>query len=110
MPYDPSTAAGKVRLLISDVDDAAPVFTDAEITAFLDIHPDVMLAGALALETIAANETLLAKHIRSRGLELDGPAVGRELRQQARQWRAAALDADSDASFMVARPFDGYDL
>jgi predicted homoserine dehydrogenase-like protein len=108
--YDPSTDAGKVRLLISDVDDASPVFTDDEIAAFLTIHGDVMLAAALALETVAANETLLLKYIRSRGLELDGTAVGRELRQQARQWRDTAGTADGDVTFMVAAQPDGWDI
>lgn len=109
MPYDPTTDAGKVRLLISDVDDAAPVFTDGEIAAFLDLGGDsVLRAAALAAETIAGNETLLLKYIRSRGLELDGPAVGRELRQLAKQWRETSTADAGDDTFYIATVNDGW--
>jgi hypothetical protein len=33
--YDPTTDAGKVRLLISDTDVTTPIFTDVEIATFL---------------------------------------------------------------------------
>lgn len=108
MAYDPTTEAGRVRLLISDVDDASPVFTDDEIAAFLDLAgSSVLRAAALAAEAIAGNETLLLKHIRSRGLELDGPAVGRELRQLAKQWREAAAEDAGDDTFYIASVDDG---
>lgn len=108
MPYDPSTSAGRVRLLISDVDDAQ-VFTDEEIAAFLDLGGDqVLRAAAFAAETLAGNETLLLKYIRSRGLELDGPAVGRELRQLAKQWREASTEDAGDDTFYIASVDDGW--
>lgn len=112
MAYDLATDAGKVRLLISDVDNAAPVFTDEEIVTFLGLAGAVLLAAALALETVAANEALILKYVRSRGLDLDGPAVARELRQQAKQWReaAAAADLDGEDTFVIAHTADGYDF
>lgn len=108
--YDLTTDAGKVRLLISDVDDANPVFADDEINTFLGLAGGVMLAAAVALETIAVNEALLLKYVRSRGLDLDGPAVARELRQQAKQWREHADDGDVEESFLIATSVDGYDF
>lgn len=111
--YDLTTDAGKVRLLISDVDEDNHVFDDAEIDVFLDLTGDVvLLAAALALETVAANEVLILKYVRSRGLDLDGPSVGRELRQQAKQWRdqaAADAEADDEYTFDIVRPAAGHD-
>lgn len=116
MAYDPTTDAGTVRLLINDIvtdGDAATetqVFTDAEITRFLTLEgQDTYRAAAMALSTIAGNETLRMKYIRSRGLELDGPAVGRELRMQARDLRDQAAERDDEGTFMIASNVDGYD-
>lgn len=110
MAYDFTTSAGRVRLLISDVDDTDPLFSADEIDAFLALADGVLRAAALALETIAANETLLLKYARSRGLELNGPAVGRELRMQAKQWRDTAAEGDGEDTFLVAHAVDGYDF
>lgn len=108
--YDPGTDLGTVRLLISDVDETSAVFDDAEVTRFLTLEgSDPYRAAAAALLTIAGNETLRLKYIRSKGLELDGPAVGRELRQQARELRDQAADLDDEGTFMVASNVDGYD-
>ena len=51
-----STDLSKVRLLATDVDAANPIFTDAEITAFMSIEAsNIKRSAALALETIARN-------------------------------------------------------
>ena len=112
MAYDPSTPAGRVRLLISDVDDNNQVFVDEEIDAFLDMAgSNVRLAAADALDVIAGNETLRLKYVRSRGLELDGPAVGRELRLQAKQHREVAMEQGAaDDVLIIVDNADGYDL
>ena len=104
--YDPTTAAGQVRLLISDVDTAidAALFSDAEIDTFLTLESNVFYAASRALSTVAGNEVMRLKHIRSHGLELDGPAVGRELRMQAAALRDRGdqFEADGDAGFLIA--------
>lgn len=108
--YDPTTDLGTVRLLISDVDETSAIFTDAEITRFLTLEgDDTYRAAAAALLTVAGNETLRLKYIRSKGLELDGPAVGRELRQQARELREQASERDGADAFLIASNGDGYD-
>lgn len=86
--YDVSTDRGKVRLLITDVQEANPLFQDAEIDAFLTLNTSVRMAAAAALEVIAASEVLVLKKIVNLDLETDGPAVARELRELAKQLRA----------------------
>lgn len=111
MAYDPTTAVGTVRLLISDVDESAELFTDVEITRFLTISGDDQFrAAALALDTIAANEALVAKRIETHGLTLDGPAVAKELRAQATSLREQALVDDDEGDFLIATNPDGYDF
>lgn len=83
-----------LRLLISDVNDGDDqVFSDPDLVRFLSLTRGVKRAAALALTTIAANETLLLKHVTSRGITLDGPAVGKALRELAMSLRA---EADTD--------------
>lgn len=104
MSYDPTQPAGLVRLLISDIDDAAPLFEDDEITAFLTLeHGVVKLAAATALDTMASNEVMTAKVIKTLDLQTDGAKVSTELRA-----RAADLRADVDASddFAIAEFVD----
>jgi hypothetical protein len=107
--YDLDTSRGRVRLLISDVDedtDANQVFTDDEIDAFLDLEGDnVRLAAALALETIARNEVMVSKVMRVLDLQTDGASVARELRFQAKELRdqaAELVDADAGLGFDTA--------
>lgn len=98
---DPATDIGQVRLLITDVDEAAPLFTDAQLAAFLTMEGSAKLAAATALETIARSEVLISKKIStSDGLSTDGPAVAKELRESARQLREqAAGEADAADGF-----------
>ena len=79
----------KVRLLITDTDREHEIFTNVEIDTFLEIEGSVVkLAAALALETIANNETLTLKRITLLDLTTDGPAVAAELKKTAALWRA----------------------
>lgn len=100
--YNPAADAGRVRLLIDDAS-AEPVFTDAEIQAFLDMaNGNVLRAAARALLMIAGSEARLGKKIRTQDLSTDGPAVAAELRALAKQLRAEADEeeaASGDASF-----------
>lgn len=92
---DPTTAIGMVRLLCTDLDEVAPLFTDAQITAFLTLESsNVRLAAAQALDTIASSEALVGKKIRTQDLQTDGPAVAAELRERAAALRKQADDID----------------
>lgn len=98
--YDPTTDRGRVRLRISDVDAANPVFTDEEVDAFLAAEPDDWrLAAALALETIATNEALVLKIIRTLDLQTDGARLADSLAKQAEALRS---QVDDDGSFTIA--------
>ncbi len=93
MAVDVTTPLGRVRLLINDTADA-PVFSDAEIAAFLEIEGDnVKLAAAQALDTIADDEALTSKVIRSQDLSIDGAAVARGLRERAATLRSEGNSA-----------------
>lgn len=106
--YDLETAIGQVRLLISDTDLNAVVFADAEIDGFLVLEDEnVRLAAAQALDTIASNEALVSKKIRTQNLQTDGPAVAKELRERAASLRAqndqaVAAGEESEDEFAVA--------
>jgi hypothetical protein len=96
VPIDLETSVGQVRLLIADTTEGSFTFTDVEIQAFLNLEGGVVkAAAALALETLASNEALVSKKIRTQDLQTDGPAVAKELRE-----RAVALrdQADREAS------------
>lgn len=88
--YDPSTPAGRVRLLCTDTDSTRPIFEDAEIAAFIALEGDTFNAAALALETIAVNEALVQKRIKLLDLSTDGPAVAASLLTRAKELRARA--------------------
>jgi hypothetical protein len=107
---DPTTPIGLVRLLATDVDEDAPLFTDAQITAFLTLEAqDTRLAAAQALDTIASSEVLVSKKIRTQDLATDGPAVAAELRARAAELRRQSDTGqgatDDDADFAIV-PFD----
>lgn len=104
--YDVSTDRGKVRLLCTDTLESNAIFQDAEIDAFLTMNTSVRLAAAAALEVIASNEVLVLKKIINLDLETDGPAVARELREQAKQLRAqeSAIGA-FDIAEQIVDPF-----
>lgn len=100
MPYDPTTPAGRVRLLISDTADE-PIFEDEEIDAFLDLTgSSVYRAAATALRAIAGNEAQVLKRIRLLDLDTDGAVVSEALRKLAADYDAEA--ARGDSGFEVA--------
>ena len=99
MPINPTTDDGQVRLLANDVADAPDqVFTDAEIQAFLTLEGgNIKRAAAQAIDTIADNEALISKVIRSQDLQTDGAKVAESLRKRAAALRAQADEADDNA-------------
>lgn len=108
MAYDPTTDAGYVRFLISDVDDSDPLFSDAEITALITREGSVKLAAAQALDTMASNEAMVSKVIRTQDVGTDGTKVSAELRARAKDLRDQALIEDDSASAFEVAPFQPY--
>lgn len=107
--YDPSTPAGKVRMLARDTVEAAALFTDDEITAFLDLqNQDVKLAAADALDAVADNQVLLLKKVKLGDIGTDGPAVAEALRDSANRLRKQVYGED-DAGFEIAELNTGFE-
>lgn len=101
--YDPSTAAGRVRLLATDTDSTNAIFSDDEIAAFLAMENDsVKRAAATALDQIASSEALIQKRIKLLDLQTDGPAVAKALREHAAVLRAQADDEETTGAFDYA--------
>lgn len=104
MAIDYTTAAGRVRLLLNDVDETALVFTNDEIAAFLALEGEnVKRAAAQAIDTNADNEALASKVLRSQDVQTDGAKVADALRKRAAALRAQAdrEDADGDDGAVV---------
>ncbi|MFZ1361344.1 MAG: hypothetical protein WAS05_00205 [Candidatus Nanopelagicales bacterium] len=92
----------KVRLLIPDLDPDDLVFTNEQITEFLDMEGTVKRAAAQALDTIASNEAMVSKQIRTNNLQTNGPAVAAELRSRARALRGQdATEQAGEAEFGI---------
>lgn len=91
MPFtaDVSTPVGQVRLLITDMDPARPIFADdSAIQTFLTMNDmDVRLAAAQALDVMATNEAMTLKVITNMDLSTDGASVARAIREHARVLR-----------------------
>lgn len=109
MAYDVTTPIGQVRLLVNDTT-ADPVFADTDVAAFLAMEDGhVKRAAAQALDTIADDEALTSKAIRTQDLATDGPKVADSLRKRATALRAQAdqTDADADEGFFSIVPMTG---
>jgi hypothetical protein len=95
---DPTTTIGRVRLLIPDRDLDGLLFSDADITAFLALEASsIKRAAALALETIASNEAMVGKVIKTQDLSTDGAKTAAELRARAAELRRQVDEDDPDA-------------
>ena len=94
---DPATGIGLVRLLIPDRDLDNLLFTDADITALLALEDAVAKrAAAAGLESIAANEALVGKVIKSQDLSTDGARTAEALMKRAAELRRQADEDDPD--------------
>lgn len=92
---DPTTDLGMMRLLCTDLDEVAPLFTDVQLQALLDLEAgNIRLAAAQALDTIASSEVLISKKLTTMDLSTDGPAVAAELRARAGALREQAAGVD----------------
>ncbi len=106
MAIDFATPEGQVRLLINDVDPDHEVFSAGEISAFLALSGgSVKLSAATALDTIASNEALKSKVIRTQDLQTDGAKLAAELRKHAATLRAEGLEEVEDGGFFQVVDF-----
>jgi hypothetical protein len=100
--YNVETDPGKVRLLISDIggaDGKSFIFEDNEIEAFIGFNPDLRIAAATALRTMAANEAMVSKCIEFLELKTDGSKVAGALEKLADKLEE---QADGDYDFEIA--------
>lgn len=105
---DYATDRGKVRLLITDVDSTQPLFDDDQVDAFLGLEGDnVPRAAALALDTIASNESLVQKMTRLQDIQTNGPTVAADLRKHAAALRERADELDLADGFDIAEMVTG---
>lgn len=105
--YDLNTDIGKVRWRIGDKYVDNVIFDDEEIeVALLFEENNVKRAAAQCLETIAADQVLVLKVIKTLQLTTDGAKVAAELRANAKLLRdQAEIDAalpEDDATFDIA--------
>jgi hypothetical protein len=123
MTIDYTTAAGQVRLLISDTG-ATPILADDQVAGFLarwaltPTDPATKRAGigraaADALDAIATSEALISKVIKTQDLATNGAQTAAALRAQAATLRARAdaddeLDDVNDGSFVDVTEFTPY--
>lgn len=116
-PPDYSSAVGKVRALIPDVEqvdwendgNASYMFTDNHLEGLLSLYPafenpddvdyqstaHIRRAAADAVDTLATSEALISKVIKTEDLQTDGAKVANALVQRAIQLRRQA-DKDED--------------
>jgi hypothetical protein len=103
-----TTPVGKVRLLISDVNEADLLLSDEQLTALLSLSSDnIYRAASKALRIIATSEVLVSKVIRMQnGTSTDGAKVSAELRALADELDSEArrLDLLVDDSFFEIVP------
>ena len=106
-PPDYATTIGQIRLLIPDTeqlgDPADPsatseyIFNDSQIQAFAALYSNsVKRAAAQAKLTLATSEALINKVISTYDLKTDGAKLGAELREQAKQLRAEAVEDEQE--------------
>jgi hypothetical protein len=83
-------------LLIPDRVSAEAVFSDEELTAYLALEVGVRRAAAAAIETIATDEALVQKVMRTGGTSTDGAKLSDALLARARNLRTLA-DTEDEA-------------
>ena len=82
-----------VRMLIPDRVTPGHVFEDAELQAYLTLEGTVREAAACALETIAADQTMVLKVMKLLDIQTDGARVADALLKRAALLRKQADDA-----------------
>lgn len=103
MTINYTTAVGRVRLLINDVDENNLVFPDEQLQAFLTLENDsVKRAAAQAIDSQATNEALALKVLKDHQVTTDGAKLADAMRRHADSLRKQARedeDAEDDGFF-----------
>lgn len=119
MPIVFTEAAGQLRLLISDVDEANLILSDEMVQGYLagygvlgndPVLPrgPILRAAADALDAIANSEALVSKVMQTvDGLQSDGAKVANALRLRADSLRRQADDEEEKAK-EAETPADAY--
>ena len=96
--YDPTTDIGRVRLLAADTDEDNFIFSDAELTVFLEIEGgSKRRAAAMALEALANDKATIAVRVqRGGGISEDLTSVPTLLLAQAQRLRDQAAENEDD--------------
>lgn len=109
-PPDANTPLGQLRYLIDDIEEPYAV-SDARLQALLSVYKDnLQLAGADVFESIAVNEALMYRYVRTDDLTVDGSKTAEILLKRAARLREqASADAIEDAfeivDYVHARPY-----
>lgn len=97
-----------IRLLIPDLDEDNQLFTDDELTGFLGIYRgSIQRAAAAAIDSIANNEVLLFKVIKTDDLSVNGAVAADALRKRAISLREEADAVDGEGvtdGFQIVYP------
>lgn len=98
--------ADDIRLLIPDLGTGADqIFSDEQIASFATLGgEDALISTALALETIATNEALTYKYVKTDDLTVDGVKGASLILERAKSLRQMALGAVSDDFEIVFPP------
>lgn len=113
VPPDFTTAIGRIRALIPDVeqvdytgeDQPEYMFSDLHLSALYEIAPGetnarIYRAAASALRALAVSEGLIQKVIRTEDLQTDGAKLASALLAAARQLDDRADQVDEDSEIM----------
>lgn len=113
VPPDFTTAIGRIRALIPDVeqvdytgeDEPEYMFSDLHLSALYEIAPGetnarIYRAAASALRALAVSEGLIQKVIRTEDLQTDGAKLASALLTAARQLDDRADQVDEDSEIM----------
>lgn len=113
-PPDTESNVGKVRVLIADTtqldydNNNTPRYrvSDKQIEVFLDVNNNKLLAAAAsALLSIAADEGLINKVIKTEDLQTDGAKLATELRLQARDLWQRQKARDEEVAYDDGQAF-----
>lgn len=110
-----ATDIEKVRILIPDneeVYDGEYLFSDDDITAYLEVAGDsVLRAAGYALLAVSTSEAIISKVIRTQDLQTDGAKVAEAMRKNAEKLFERADKEDELANgyfFEIVNYSDGW--
>lgn len=112
-PVDYATPLGQLRALVSQTerykDPADPaaaadyLMSDGQLQSFLALNSNKLYgAAADTLLSLAANEALVSKKIRTEDLSTDGSVIANSLRQIAAEYRGRQKEEDLEDAALEA--------